>query len=476
MRTKTKWLRLVGLASSSLALVHCVGDEPTTGGDDAGGGDSGTPDNFVPPSDSGSVDSGVDAGACAPGVSPCIVQIAGGGQTFCARDEQGNVYCWGNNSDGQLGADPMTTPFSATPIKVPLAKIAIGIDVGGPRNATDLGVSVVCARVTAALGTPSTIACWGANRYGQLGVAPDAGPHFDTGGGAYNFTPTEVPGISSSTFISVSGTHVCSISSSGVAFCWGDNSNGELARTSTNTFDPTPAAISVAGFASPTIDAIATGYQHTCTMNGSNGDKVGCAGQNVVGQLGNGDASAPGDSNTSSQINGVPGPVKGLFISSQGNSTCAVTTANALSCWGENGNSDLGTGAASPDIPTPVTPVGLSGATPVRGVQSGFDHTCATLSVPADPDSGVRENVYCWGRNVNGQTGAYTDGGPTYAPTPVRGLPDYATAIASGAQASCALVNGGTVWCWGENYVGELGDRGDGGTDGLPLPPGQVHF
>ncbi|MEO7111673.1 MAG: RCC1 domain-containing protein, partial [Polyangiaceae bacterium] len=51
---------------------------------------------------------------------------------------------------------------------------------------------------------------------------------------------------------------------------------------------------------------------------------------------------------------------------------------------------------------------------------------------------------------------------------PVTGLPGRAAQVAAGAQASCALINDGTVYCWGENYVGELGngDPGDAGISG----------
>ena len=107
----------------------------------------------------------------------------------------------------------------------------------------------------------------------------------------------------------------------------------------------------------------------------------------------------------------------------------------------------------------------------MTGIQAGFDHFCAILSVPASADGGPVQNVSCWGRNDNGQSvPVLADAGAmVLAPTAVAGLPNRAVGLGAGSQATCALLKDGTVWCWGENYLGELGN-GDPGDGGISAP------
>jgi hypothetical protein len=462
MRTRAKWLVLGGIATMSIALVHCVGDDPTTspgGGGDAGGdSDLNIGETSIGPDTSTVIDAGADAAsACAAGVSPCIVQIAGGGQNFCARDDQGKIYCWGNNNDGQLAVDP-ATPFSATPLAVNLSgKLALGVDVGGPRDVT-AGETVVCARTSSGSG-PSSVLCWGGNKFGQLGVAPDSGVLASS-------LPTAVTGVSGSLTIAVGALHVCSISADNSVQCWGYNAEGELGRPTTNAFDPAPGPVTFTIAGTVVVDAVTVGFEHTCTTNHGLADRVGCTGANTVGELGRGDA-ATFDTQTNAQIFEVDGPITASAFSANGNATCTVK-AGAVQCWGENGRGEMGINSATPGaVDDPVTPNLLSGGIPVTGVQAGFDNFCAILDVADPGDGGTAQDVYCWGRNDKGQSGP-GDGGSVLVPTPVPGLPGRAIALAGGSQAMCALVKGGTVWCWGENYLGELGsgDPGDGGISG----------
>src|SRR5690606_18061086 len=83
----------------------------------------------------------------------------------------------------------------------------------------------------------------------------------------------------------------------------------------------------------------------------------------------------------------------------------------------------------------------------VRDIAAGSAHTCA-LS---------QGRVLCWGANDAGQLGDASGEGSA-EPTPVRGLPGLPTAIVAGAAHTCALLADGTVWCWGQNLYGQLGD------------------
>ena len=121
--------------------------------------------------------------------------------------------------------------------------------------------------------------------------------------------------------------------------------------------------------------------------------------------------------------------------------------AAALYCWGWNEYGQLGTGdTASASVPTEATAVTSASITPTQ-VALGQRHTCVLA------DNGT---VWCWGYNYYGQLG---DGTTEDRLTPVQvvGLTNVIK-ISSGGLASCALKDDGTVWCWGYNNQGQLGD------------------
>ena len=90
---------------------------------------------------------------------------------------------------------------------------------------------------------------------------------------------------------------------------------------------------------------------------------------------------------------------------------------------------------------------------PVTALANGVNHACAIA------DGGT---VYCWGYNLYGQLGSGDDTS-TIDPTPVRGLPGPAVALAAGMHHSCAVA-AGQVWCWGNNDYGQLGNDNPDGT------------
>lgn len=124
--------------------------------------------------------------------------------------------------------------------------------------------------------------------------------------------------------------------------------------------------------------------------------------------------------------------------------TCALREGGTVSCWGHNVNGELGDGSSELISTTPVQVVGISDA---EEVAAGGFQTCA-----------LREGgtVSCWGQNDSGQLGDGTTA-DSPAPVTVAGLTDI-TAIATQGSHSCALHVGGTVSCWGSNTFGELGD------------------
>ncbi len=139
--------------------------------------------------------------------------------------------------------------------------------------------------------------------------------------------------------------------------------------------------------------------------------------------------------------------------------TCVVTGAGGVTCWGDGRFGQLGTpdalGCAASHIPCsrePVAVVGLSGD--ARDIAAGSDHTCALIETGS---------VQCWGLNAAGQLGSETnevcsfDAICSVTPVEVPGLETIASLAAGGAH-SCAVDAAGKASCWGDNSAGQLGN------------------
>jgi alpha-tubulin suppressor-like RCC1 family protein len=124
-----------------------------------------------------------------------------------------------------------------------------------------------------------------------------------------------------------------------------------------------------------------------------------------------------------------------------------------MECWGANAEGQLGDGTRT-NRSTPVHVLNVSKR--VEAIAAGYEHTCA-----------VAENreVFCWGSNQYGQLGNATDR-RSLSPVAVRGLPTKAEAITCGDAHTCVLLRGGAVMCWGDNRHGQLGHGTDQRTEG----------
>ncbi|MBK9410095.1 MAG: hypothetical protein IPN47_19020 [Gemmatimonadetes bacterium] len=124
---------------------------------------------------------------------------------------------------------------------------------------------------------------------------------------------------------------------------------------------------------------------------------------------------------------------------------CAATQDGRTLCWGSNDQGTLGTGSVSAPSALPVAVVAPF---PLTSLTSGYSHTCAV---------GPGGVAYCWGLNAFAALGIGTLGGAAATPTtPASGGVSF-VAIAAGGYHTCALTSAGEAWCWGWNLEGQTG-------------------
>jgi alpha-tubulin suppressor-like RCC1 family protein len=317
----------------------------------------------------------------------------------CGIQRDGSLWCWGDNGVGELGTvSTVTQAFAPLPV------------------ATGTTWRMVSAQVThtCAIRDDQTLWCWGDNTNGQLATG-------DTTGAT---VPTHIANDPGG-WIAVAGgdAHTCAVRSDGTLWCWGDNMAGEAGLGAVSgTLVPMQV-----GTATDWTSVVA-GNSHTC---GLRGDKAYCWGDNFDGTL--------GDGSFTRQTTPVPVAASASWTSLIAGlrNTCGLQSDGSLWCWG---NSDTGQLAQATAAGVPVQ---LAGAW--TAAAAGTGHTCAIDSVAG---------LWCVGLNGAGQLGDGT-GGSVAAPV----LIDATgwTDVELGTQDSCGLQSG-ALSCWGSNQVGELGD------------------
>jgi len=264
---------------------------------------------------------------------------------------------------------------------------------------------------------------WGANDFGQLGTSPMMT--------AFSAARLVVGGVANARQIAAGRNHGCALTADGSLRCWGDNSAGQLGGVAMPG-----EAVTVAGLKSRAIH-VAAGMLHTCAVLVD--ATVWCWGDNSSGQLGDG-------TKTSSTI---PVQVLGLttatMVATAPSHTCALLADRSMCCWGQGYFGALGNGG----IEDALAPTLVSGISGMVGIAVGAARSCAVTG---------EGDVFCWGDNSGGQLG---DGTNQSSAVPVRVL-SLARAVAisagEGSSHTCARTDDASLYCWGQNGAGQLGD------------------
>lgn len=289
-----------------------------------------------------------------------FAKVAAGASFACALTTTGAPYCWGNNVGGQLGNGTTTDSLVPNP-------------VGGGLTFASLsaGEGFACGLTTA-----GAAYCWGINDDGQLGIGDSTGP-----GACNSFQcsslPIAVSGGLTFAGISAGRGYACGWTAAGVAYCWGHGALGH----DTTAYSPVPLAVN----GGLTFAAVTTGTVHACGVTTSGAGY--CWGFNTDGEL--------GDGTTTQRLSPVPifGTLVFTTLSAGTGFTCGIASSPHLTaCWGYNGYGGLGNGTQTSSL----LPVSVMGGIDFATVSAGAWSTCGIT---------VNHVAYCWGEDTWGESG-----------------------------------------------------------------------
>jgi alpha-tubulin suppressor-like RCC1 family protein len=327
-----------------------------------------------------------------------VVALAAGVNHTCALLSSGQMRCWGDNGEGQLGIGTLT----GYRLRPAVVKNGTG---SGPLTGV-VGITADGYHTCAVLNTGQA-RCWGYNDTGQLGDdTEDSRP-----------LPRTVKNVSGSgpltgvTQIDTGYYFTCARLSNSQARCWGYNDEGQLGNDTTGQSNLPVVVKNVPGTGPlTTVRRISAGAYHACAV--LNNNQARCWGYNTDGVLGDGtddDRHLP----VVVENRTGTGPLTGIrHLDAAYYHSCALLIAREVRCWGENTYDQIGNGIENgPDVlrPAPVrNTLDTGNLVTVVQLQTTDYHTCVTLA---------NHQGRCWGYDSYGALG---NGGNSQSPLPVK--------------------------------------------------------
>ncbi|HEU0085857.1 MAG TPA: immunoglobulin-like domain-containing protein [Candidatus Paceibacterota bacterium] len=379
-----------------------------------------------------------------------IAKIVAGDSSSYALKSDGTVWAWGQNNLGQLGDNTTTKRDNPVQVKGP----------GGVGFLTDV-VEIAAGNFGAmAVKSDGTVWSWGYNSYGQVGdnsTTQRNAPVQVVGPGGVGFL-TDVIKVTKPSYAYFSGASYA-LKSDGTVWAWGDNGSGQLGDNTT-TSRSVPAQVlgpGAVGFLTDVVDIAASSHSGYAVKSDGT---VWAWGNNGSGRLGDGTTT---ERRTPVQVVGLGG--SGFLTDAiqvvadgepfNGGAGHVLKSDGTVWSWGANGYGQLADGTNTAKN-TPVQAVGPGGTGFLTGITQIESSMFGGRALKSDG------TVWAWGYNNAGQVG---DNSTTNRNTPVQvKSPDGAdfltdiTAVQGGAYHSMAIKSDGTVWAWGQNNQGQLGD------------------
>ncbi len=284
----------------------------------------------------------------------------------CATRTDGTAWCWGANTQGELG-DGTTTQRLVT-VRVGTATNWTSISAGSTHSCGLRGNGVAW--------------CWGSESFGKLGNGKHGKKSTDH--------PVQVQTTRRWIMLDAGDEHTCAVPASLSAWCWGSNISGQLGIGSIGRRNGRDTPTRVGAYSDWTT--VIAGYETTCGIRA--GGSAWCWGDNSSGQLGDGTKT------TRTVPTQVVANTNWTSIRPGGSHTCGTRAGATAWCWGSNDHGQLGDGSMSAS----AVPVRIGAATSWMIVSAGGtiykNHTCALRA------SGT---AWCWGDNLSGQLGDGTN-------------------------------------------------------------------
>jgi len=334
------------------------------------------------------------------------------GYTFTtALQTPGSLWVWGNNSFGQLGLSDVT--HRSSPVQVGSLNTWTQT-VGGFND-------------TVAIASPGTLYAWGSNSYGQLGA------YTAIANGRSSPAQISSPATASWRAVVSGANFVSAIQTNGTLWAWGDNQFGQLGLSDlTNRLSPNQIG------SLSTWTQVADGYYY-CLAIQSNGT-LWAWGNNSFGQLGLSDQT-----HRSSPVQVLGG--SWAQVSCGFSHSLALQSTGTLWAWGQNNFGQLGNSNSTTDQYSPIQ----------IGILSGWQQVSAGLR----GSYAIQSNgtFYSWGLNSQGQLGLNTTVATSYPNIVLNPAQGAWNQISCGYRATAALISPGTLWVWGNNSFGVLGNN-----------------
>lgn len=372
-----------------------------------------------------------------------LVGLQAGNAAASSGNAPASLWEWGD-SGGE------TSDFGArTPI---LVDNASALDV----QQFDAGWQHACL-----ISSDGSLWCWGANESGVLG--PDQGPSavpVEQPTGGRRFSQVSAGGVGYTYFLSDGNTtfhdysYTCALDTSGAAWCWGDNNDGQLGRAG---HVASPTIVPVEGNRS--FAFISAGGTHTCSIeDGTRCPACAprCAAPRPPLRCGSWarlmHAAAPGC------LRAAAYPL--CYFQRPVHVRCFTFPLFQAYCRGTNANGRLGGTSTANESTVPILVAG--------------NHSWATLAAGGRHTCGVdtQGGLWCWGDNAHGQLGSGSGSNEAHAPVQVLGSGRTYSNVTAGFEFNCALDFNGTPWCFGTNTNGQLGAP----PANPPAPQGSMNY
>ena len=322
----------------------------------------------------------------------------------------GNLWAWGYNFYGELGTNNITNYSS------PTTTVA---------NGTNWKQSSCGFYHTAAIKTDGTLWTWGYNGYGQLGnnTSDNTSSPVTTVAGGTNWKQ-----------VACGGDYTAAIKTDGTLWTWGDNNFGQLGDSS--MFKSSPGTTAGGG---TNWKQISAGFFNTAAIKTDG--TLWTWGRNLYGEIGDNTTSI-----RSSPVTTIAGGTNWKQVYSGTYFTAAIKTDGTLWTWGWNVYGGIGDDTTS-NRSSPVTTSG--GGTNWKQVSGGQYFTAA---IKTDG------TLWTWGSNLYGKLGDGTSTSRSSPVTTVAGGTNWKQ-VSGGQNFTAAIKTDGTLWTWGLNGVGQLGNN-----------------